>query len=303
MSLPPALERALLDGIPGAATILGTQPVGGGCIHRALRLDTARGRIFCKWNGGEAGAAFGVEARGLSALREAATGCDLRIPEVYGWRDADSDGPGWLALEWLPPTPPDADFEERWGRALAGLHRPIAGSWGWEEDNRIGSLPQVNTPAATWADFWADARLGPQVRRASAAGLLSTEDRDLMEQAVEASRVLLAAPEAEGPSILHGDLWGGNVHAGPDGHPVLVDPAVYRGHREVDLAMAALFGGLGRRALDAYLEVAPLQPGHRSRQPAYQLYYLLVHLNLFGSSYLGSSQAAARSTRAAASSG
>src|SRR5204862_1227715 len=141
---------------------------------------------------------------------------------------------------------------------------------------------QSNAPAATWSDFYQRRRLEPQVRRAAEAGLVGPALRRAFD------RLFTRLPElvgpAEPPARLHGDLWGGNAMADEQGAPVIFDPAVYGGHREVDLAMMRLFGGFGRRVFDAYAEVYPLAPGHEERVALYQLYPLLVHVNLFGGS-------------------
>jgi fructosamine-3-kinase len=292
VTLPGDVAEALSAAL--GVTVRAGAEAGGGCIHQALRLESADGPLFCKWNRGDAGAAFGVEARGLDALREAAKGSGLRIPAVVSWRDAAAQDPGWLVLEYLPPSAAPPDYDERWGRALAALHAPVPSPWGWHEANRIGSLPQENPDHDRWGDFWTNARLGPQLRRAVDAGLLTTGDRRAMDAAMRAGEALLDDVEGDGPSVVHGDLWAGNVHPGPDGAPVLVDPAVYRGHREVDLAMADLFGGVSARARRSYEGVRPLVPGYSRRRPLYQLYYLLVHLNLFGSGYRGGCLRAAR---------
>ena len=295
MTLPTRLVQSLTRHLllPG---IVDARPLGGGCIHEAARVDTPSGSVFCKWNVGPAGRGFGAEARGLEALRDAAGDGGLVIPEVIGWTEATDDEPGWLALEYLPPSSPGADYDDRLGRGLATLHAQVGGRWGWSEDNLIGTLPQANPPTERWADFWAESRLGPQLELAVAGGRISGADQRLLERATAASRTLLDDVESDGPSVVHGDLWAGNVHAGPDGRPVLIDPAVFRGHREVDLAMAALFGGLSERAGAAYREAAPLAEEHRRRRPVYQLYYLLVHLNLFGRSYLEPCRRAARAS-------
>ena len=130
------------------------------------------------------------------------------------------------------------------------------------------------------------------------AGLLRGEAHQVVGDAVTHTETLLTDVEDDGPAVVHGDLWAGNVHAGPDGAPVLVDPATYHGHREVDLAMADLFGGLSARARTAYEAARPLVPGYSRRRPLYQLYYLLVHLNLFGTGYLGACVRAARESLA-----
>ncbi len=294
MTLPEAVARALVRDVDGVGRIEGARALGGGCIHAAARVDTDGGPLFCKWNHGDAGAAFGAEARGLDDLRRAAGDGGLRIPDVRGWRDATEGTPGWLALEYLPPSPPAPDYERRLGRGLAALHSaPVAG-WGGSEPNRIGSLLQVNPSRESWAVFWREARLEPQLRLAEEAGRLDPRARRLLDGALDTAAELLAPVEHDGPSQLHGDLWAGNVHAGPHGGPVLVDPAAYRGHREVDLAMADLFGGLPAGARAAYEEVRPLVPGYAGRRPLYQLYYLLVHVNLFGAGYLASTVDAAR---------
>lgn len=298
MSLPEAVARALIQDVDGVERIEGARALGGGCIHAAARVDTDGGPLFCKWNHGDAGAAFGAEARGLEDLRRAAGGGGIRVPEVRGWRDAEEGTPGWLALEYLPPSRRAPDYEARLGRGLAALHAAPVTGWGGSEPNRIGSLPQVNPSRESWADFWREARLEPQLRLAVDSGRLDDGARRLLEGSLEAAAHLLAPVEDDGPSQLHGDLWAGNVHAGPHGGPVLVDPAAYRGHREVDLAMADLFGGLPGRARAAYEEARPLMPEYPGRRPLYQLYYLLVHVNLFGASYLAATLDAARQVRA-----
>jgi fructosamine-3-kinase len=151
------------------------------------------------------------------------------------------------------------------------------------EDNFMAGLPQANGAAASWAEFWRARRLEPQLelarRGGKSVGKAAEWDR-LMERLPE----LLAPAEADGPSLLHGDLWGGNVLAAPAG-PALIDPAVYRGHREADLAMTELFGGFGDGFHAAYGEAWPLQPGYSVRRAVYQLWYLLIHVNLFGGGY------------------
>jgi fructosamine-3-kinase len=297
VSLPRNLVDALADQL--GASVRAGPAASGGCIHHALRLETPTGPLFCKWNRGEPGAAFGAEARGLEALTQAARDAELRIPRVVSWRDAEGDEPGWLVLEYLPPSPKGSDYDERLGRGLAVLHAPLAATWGWSEPNRIGSLPQPNPEHGQWAVFWREARLLPQISMASNVGLLGGEAQRVVEEAAAATEAVLDPVEDDGPAVVHGDLWAGNVHAGPDGTPVLVDPATYRGHREVDLAMADLFGGLSARARAAYEDARPLVPGYPRRRPLYQLYYLLVHLNLFGSGYLGACVRAAREGLAA----
>lgn len=312
MSLPPALRRTLaerLDSLTGpwGASLGSFRPLGGGCIHNAGRLDTPARPLFLKWNSGEAATGFTSEARSLEALRAAADPELLDVPEVIDARDADNgdehgDGSalGWLVLEFLPPSPPSPDHDERLGRGLAEIHSVSQPDFGWPETNRIGALRQVNPTRERWADFWVEARLLPQIRAARDASLLGRGDVELLEEVVGVTPGALEPVADDAPALIHGDLWSGNVHPGPGGRPVLVDPAAYRGHGEVDLAMARLFGGFGRETFRAYEAVRPVPAGFDAvRCPLYQLYYLLVHIRLFGASYLGQTRSAARSVLSA----
>ena len=279
MTLPDAVcagvERAL-------GTVRGVSPVAGGCISEAFRIETTDGPVFLKHHPQAPAGMFVAEADSLRALH-AAAGDALRIPAVLAMDDA-GDGARWIALEWLEPGPRGPSFGERLGRGLAALHRGGRGGWGWERANFIGALPQSNDASPLWTEFWRDRRLIPQLEMARAGGHDAGSRRDwdlLLDRLPE----LLAPAEEDGPSLLHGDLWSGNVLSAA-GEPALIDPAVYRGHREADLAMAELFGGFDARFHAAYREAWPLLPGYaETRRPIYQLYYLLVHVNLFGGGY------------------
>lgn len=276
--------------------ITGARSSGGGCIHHALSLDTTAGPVFLKWNRGDAGAAFCSEARSLDALGEAVSGEGvLRVPEVLGARDAEAGEAGWLALEFLPPSRPAPGYERRLGQGLAALHARSSGdAFGWSEDNRIGSLEQANPRTGEWPEFWREARLRPQLDGAFAEGKLTAADRGWAEEVLASVSEALAPVNSIPPALLHGDLWSGNVHAGPDGIPVLLDPATYLGQGEVDLAMMELFGGFHEETFCSYRASLPSPPGYSStRRPLYQLYYLLVHVRLFGAGYLGGTRAAA----------
>ncbi|HET6763679.1 MAG TPA: fructosamine kinase family protein [Longimicrobiaceae bacterium] len=290
MRVPDALRRSVEQRL-GELTVVG--PVGGGSINQALHVEVDDRPGFLKHNGAAPPGFFGAEARGLDALRRVSDG--PRIPEVIAVHDADgrddAGEPWWILLEWLEPAPRTRDFGRRLERSLAALHAPAVGGWGWGEDNFIGALPQANGPAATWAEFWRDRRLLPQIEMARDQARLPGRD-GLWDRLLDRLPDALAAAEAEGPSLLHGDLWSGNVLCTGDCEPALVDPAVYRGHREVDLAMAELFGGFGMHFHAAYREALPLEPGYEQvRRPIYQLYYLLVHVNLFGGAYVSQANA------------
>lgn len=280
--IPDAVRRQAQAAL---GAIHDAHPVGGGSINQAFRLTTDGGPAFLKLNAHAPRAMFDAEADGLRALSAAAG--EVRVPRVLALGGAGTAAePGWLALEWLEPAPRAPGFWERLGRGLAALHRAAGGGWGWERPNFIGSLPQANESAETWAGFWRARRLEPQLRLAADSGRLPGS-RAEWERLFARLDDLVGVGDEEGPSLLHGDLWSGNV-VSASGEPAIVDPAVYRGHREVDLAMAELFGGFDARFHAAYREAWPLAPGYeRERRSVYQLYYLLVHVNLFGGAYVG----------------
>jgi fructosamine-3-kinase len=200
-----------------------------------------------------------------------------------------------LVLEWIESAPRAADFAERLGRGLAELHASGAPCFGLDEPNFIGSLPQANTPADTWPEFYGESRLRPLLRRARDEGALDPSVIRDADAVLERLPELCGPPER--PARLHGDLWSGNLMVGEAGEPVLIDPAVYGGHREMDLAMMRLFGGFSARTFDAYAERAPLAPGADDRVALHQLYPLLVHVVLFGGGYAGDFAAALRRCR------
>ncbi len=304
MSLPghvaEAVRRALERRGLGRR-IENVTPVGGGCINHGARVETDAGRtLFLKWNDGAPPAMFAAEADGLSALARAGV---LRVPAPLAWSDDDEgqdhQGPSWLLMEHVAGGSHSRQAEEDLGKGLARLHahRPagLPDSFGWRLDNWIGSLPQANTPTEAWGDYWRDLRIAPQLDLARRGGRLASDAFD---------RLLEVIPEALAdvtrPELLHGDLWGGNWFASAQGEPVLIDPAVYLGHGEVDLAMSELFGGFGSTFYHAYRAEAGASAAYAEyRRDLYQLYYLLVHVNLFGGAYEAGSLAAARRVLAA----
>ena len=212
-----------------------------------------------------------AEEHGLAFLRGRSA---LRVPSVLA-RGAD-----FLVLERLDLGPLSGASAESFGRALADLHRSGAPSFGLDRDNFIGLTEQRNTPHARWADFYRDERILAVARRCS----LDARTRALVDTV--ADRMDRLVGDAEPPSRLHGDLWSGNACADRSGTPCVFDPAVSGGSRELDLAMMRLFGGFPRRTFDAYEESFPLLPGHSDRVALYQLYFLLVHVAIFGAGYV-----------------
>jgi fructosamine-3-kinase len=247
-------------------------------------VETEEGTAaFLKWSGEGVFTGFGVEARGLLALAERG---GVRVPRVLGFGSGESGAAGWLLLEFVRPGAPGSAISERLGEGLATLHRPLSkGAPGWEEDGWIGRLPQRNGPGQEWPAFWRDARLLPLLSRLEHG--FDRKTRAGAEQVLSDIHLALEGWQDDGLSLLHGDLWSGNVLWDESGDPVLLDPAAYRGHREVDLAMMELFGGFSGLSFDAYFASAPLAPGYpERRRDAYQLYPLLVHLGMFGEGYL-----------------
>lgn len=257
------------------------RPVSGGCINTTAILSDGTRDYFVKTNGAEWVAMFEAEAAGLAAL--AATRA-LRVPAPLCWGQTGRFS--YLVLEHLDLSGPARGAAA--GRQLAALHRTLAPSFGWEHDNFIGSTPQFNTPSPDWAEFWRDQRLGYQLtlatRNGHARALQPAGDRLL----ADLGALLDHRPPA---SLVHGDLWGGNLGYLPDGQPAVFDPATYYGDRETDLAMTELFGGFGADFYAAYREAWPLDPGYAVRKTLYNLYHILNHLNLFGAGYLGQARA------------
>jgi len=277
-----ALERDLRFAL--GAGLRTTRRLSGGDINDAFEVELMSGvKVFLKVNASAPVSMFPAEAAGLEWLRSAG---GLRVPEVLAVSNGREGEPGFLVLELLTPGQPQHDFEQRLGRGLAELHRFGAPRFGWERSNFIGTLPQRNQTHDTWADFFWYERLEPQLARAVKAGQASARLRSSFDR-LASKLTQLVGPE-EPPARLHGDLWGGNLHIDPGGEPCLIDPAAYGGHREVDLAMMRLFGGFGESVFRAYQEVWPLSPGYAERIALYQLYPLLVHVNLFGGSYVES---------------
>jgi len=282
-----ALEVAL--GASLGSEVVSARPVAGGDINRAYEIVLHDGRsLFAKANPRSPRGMFAAEARGLAWLAEAGA---LRIPRVVAVA-GPADAEQFLVLELVASGRPAPDFDERLGRGLAALHRhgALPPTFGLDHDNFVGSLPQSNAAAPTWPEFYRARRLEPLLRGAADAGLATSRMRQGFERLFRTLEDLCGPPEP--PARLHGDLWGGNLLCDDRGAPCLIDPAVYGGHREIDLAMMRLFGGFGAGVFAAYDEAAPLADGHHERVTLYQLYPLMVHVNLFGGGYVGSVESA-----------
>ena len=286
MSVPAAAARAL------GRRLAGARRVAGGDINDAWLVELEGGtRAFVKSRAGAEPGEYATEAAGLRWLGAVVDG--LPVPDVLAVDDL------FLALRWVDEGRLDPRGEEELGRGLAGVHAAGAPAFGAPPPGaphgglRLGA---VELPAASgddWPAFYAEHRLVPLLRAAADRGALPSGGAAAIERAIDRLPQLAGPPEP--PARLHGDLWSGNVLAGRDGRPRLIDPAAHGGHREVDLAMLRLFGAPAPRTLAAYAEAHPLAPGHEARVPLWQLLPLLVHAVLFGGGYGASAVAAARS--------
>lgn len=274
-------ERRALE-IALEAKVVGASGVGGGDINRAYRAELEGGSVvFVKAHDRAPEGFFAREADGLDWLRAA---CPLRVPEV---RAVVEDGAASiLVLDYIESSRPARDYDERLGEGLSELHRREEAQFGYADDNFIGRLHQEGGFGSAWPDYFAERRLLPMGEQGRRRGDLDASDMRALE-ALAAKLGTLVETDAR-PSRLHGDLWSGNAMPDDAGQPTLIDPAVYAGSREIDLAMMRLFGGFSGRVFDAYDAAYPLAPGYADRVPLYQLYPLLVHVALFGSSYAGS---------------
>jgi len=258
--------------------------VSGGDINEAWCVELADGdRAFVKTRPHAPAGEYAAEAASLAWLGEAG---GLRVPRVL------AQGEDFLALEWIPAGRLDAAGQEELGRGLAAVHRAGADAFGAPWSLHLGAVVLPNAPAPDWPAFYAQRRLRPLAAMARDRGVLSAAGARAVESVCERMAQLAGPPEP--PARLHGDLWSGNVLAGADGRPWLIDPAAYGGHREIDLAMLQLFGAPPARTLAAYDEAYPRADGHTERVGLYQLLPLLVHAVLFGGSYGASVERVAR---------
>lgn len=257
--------------------------IGGGCINSAYKLDSNGQSYFIKVNSPHLAAMFEAEAEGLQEMYAINA---VRVPEVICYGVAD--GHSYLALEYIPLGSLRGQASALFGQRLAALHQKQQPYFGWHRDNTIGSTPQINDREHDWLTFWQQERLGKQLAFAAKNGFggrLQAQGEKLLLSLDK----LLQGHEPH-PSLLHGDLWGGNAAADDSGNPVIFDPACYYGDRETDLAMTELFGGFGGDFFAAYQDVYPVDDGYQMRKTLYNLYHIINHLNLFGGGYLGQAE-------------
>lgn len=278
-----SLAGALVDLFGNSVAITETDRLSGGDINKAYGLTLNTGdKIFMKANAKSNAAFFTAEAAGLSAIASTKA---ISTPKIIctGTDDGEDVGYSFLLLEFIKSSGKISTYWETFAQELAAMHKADVGKeFGFSQDNFIGARPQQNTPAISWISFFRDQRLAPQFEAADS--YFSPSDREKITKLLDNMDRFLIEPEQL--SLLHGDLWSGNVMCGSDGKAMLIDPACYVGHREADLAMTELFGGFPQSFYDTYKEAFPLQPGYEERRDLYNLYQLLNHLNLFGPTYL-----------------
>jgi len=257
----------------------GYRSVAGGSINEAFCLESPEGNYFLKWNDASAyPGMFTAEEKGLDMLRATKA---IKIPQVVAAETAGSFS--FLLMEWIESGKRKKSFWADFGKNLARLHRMTQEKFGLSHDNYIGSLPQSNRQHSSWTDFFIKERIEPQVKLAVDGGKLGNVQ--ISQLANLYNRLPDIIPN-EKPSLIHGDLWNGNFLVAADGSACLIDPAVYYGHREMDLSMTRLFGGFDDEFYRGYEEEFPLEKGFESRIDIHNLYPLLVHVNLFGSGYI-----------------
>lgn len=261
-----------------------TQQVAGGNINQAAKIRVGEKDYFVKWypsaSSGQARlypGMFQAEATGFNILERTKT---VRVPNViFACNEC-------LVLEWMELATSHkllATSLKKLGQQLAKLHANTAKLFGLASNNFIGTLPQSNTPTQSWIDFYWGQRIKPQMEMARRRQRLTPELEDLLERLYDNLPNLI--PDKPEASLLHGDLWGGNWSILENGNPIVFDPAVYCGHREMDIAMTELFGGFGKGFYEAYNAEWKLDAGYKERKQLYQLYPLMVHMNLFGGGY------------------
>lgn len=272
------LQHRFSDFFREEVRIHSSSNIAGSAISQASLLNTSKGPFFMKLNAALFGHDFfEKEARGLATLANAGA---MKVARPLF--DGKFHQQIFVVMEYLEQGQPSADFWEDFGRSMASLHGNSAETFGLEYDNYIGKIHQSNTKHETWRSFYAEERILKLVHKAH-------KNKQLEIQHVEEAELLCKKlgdliPE-EKPSLLHGDLWKGNFMTFRNGKVAIFDPAIYYGHREMDIAMTRLFGGFDDRFYSAYEEAFPLQPGYPERESLMQLYPLLAHLLLFGGSY------------------
>jgi len=273
------LEQQLSIAIKQELRLKHVSSVSGGSINAAYCLHTTAGDYMMKRNSKSAFPGMSAcESAGLAAIRKTKT---IAVPQTILLDEFEDDS--FLVLEWIETVGATPAAAKLLGQQLAAMHKHTANEFGFDANNYMGSLPQSNRSHTTWASFFINERLQPMVKIGVDKGLLQHSDEKNFERLYQ---LLPGLFSEEPPALLHGDLWSGNYLISANQKPYLIDPAVSYGHREFDIAMTTLFGGFNREFYEAYQNSFPLEKDWQQRINLWNLYPLLLHLNLFGSGYL-----------------
>lgn len=272
------VAEKISDATKNSFEIQNIKSISGGDINQAFLLQSENTRYFVKFNRAELVEMFAAE---FSALTEIAQTKTVKVPKpiTYG----QTENASFLVLEFIEFKRASSQSEKQLGEQLAKLHLKKQPFFGWHINNTIGSTPQLNSRSENWLTFWREQRLGFQLELATQKGY-GSQLQNLGEKLCERLDDFFIDYKPQ-PSLLHGDLWGGNAATTLEHHPVIFDPASYYGDREADLAMTELFGGFGRDFYAAYNDVWQLDTGYKTRKMLYNLYHILNHVNLFGGGY------------------
>jgi protein-ribulosamine 3-kinase len=275
------IEQELSRVLHATSSIVSSRKLSGGSINEVYQVITDTGNRFCcKLNLLEGyPKMFEAEATGLALLRKPEA---IRIPEVICTFNTGSHQV--LVLEWIEPGNRSPFFWKDFGKQLSLLHQVSGEQFGLGESNYMGALAQTNVPSPDWSIFFYQRRIRPQVQLALEKRLLTPAQAKLFERLPHVLPYLFSDAA---PRLVHGDLWSGNFLCDADEQPVLIDPAAYYGHPAVDLAMTTLFGGFDKTFYESYNYYSPFPDNYREQWECCNLYPLLIHLNLFGQSYLG----------------
>lgn len=272
------IESILHESLGNETVLKDFQFLYCGNFNLAARVITKSGKYFIKWNKGDHEGMFESEAKSMELIRETHT---VHVPRVYGY-GKKQDG-AYLMLDFVAESTKKDDYWADFGERLAALHTNTNAQFGLHFNNYVGSLRQINDFSNNGILFFLEKRLNIQMERAYKAKLIDfklyTDLQNLF------SKIPARFPK-EAPALLHGDLWSGNLMVGADGYAAVVDPSAYYGLREAEIAFTTLFGGFKKEFYEAYNSVKPLESGFNDRIDLYNLYPLLVHLNLFGGGYL-----------------
>jgi len=274
------IEQQLSEHFNQHIEIKNARQIFGGDINQTFQLQTNIGLFFLKQHDDHLADMFEKEFAGLKLLDDTKT---VRVPKPILHGNLESRI--FLVTEFIQKNNTEKNFWKTFAEKLAALHRHSNDRFGFQADNYIGSLSQQNTFYNSWTGFYSTCRVMPVMQKAFEQNKCSSKDVRLAERLCD--RLDAFFPK-EHPSLIHGDLWSGNFMSDENGEPIIFDPAVYYGNREMDIAMSLLFGGFDKSFYDHYNEAFPLQPNWQERIPLCQLYPLLVHLVLFGGHYYDS---------------